>query len=121
MTEASQPAIAPRDKTRDTITIHCSFCGRNQHEVRQMISANDTTFVCNECVVSCMNIVAQHSFASFRDVIFDITDSFACSGLPDDAGEKGKDVLAKLKDIVGILEPDNLEFIRAREDRNNPS
>jgi ATP-dependent Clp protease ATP-binding subunit ClpX len=37
-------------------TLYCSFCGKNQHEVRKLI-AGPTVFICNECVELCMDII----------------------------------------------------------------
>jgi ATP-dependent Clp protease ATP-binding subunit ClpX len=39
-------------------TLHCSFCGKSQHEVRKLI-AGPTVFVCDECVELCMDIVRE--------------------------------------------------------------
>jgi ATP-dependent Clp protease ATP-binding subunit ClpX len=39
-------------------TIHCSFCGKTEHEVRKMI-AGPTVFICNECVEFCIDIVKE--------------------------------------------------------------
>lgn len=39
-------------------TLYCSFCGKNQHEVRKLI-AGPTVFICNECVELCMDIVKE--------------------------------------------------------------
>jgi len=30
-------------------TLHCTFCGKSQHEVRKLI-AGPTVFICDECV-----------------------------------------------------------------------
>src|SRR5215813_13434255 len=30
-------------------TLHCSFCGKSQHEVRKLI-AGPTVFICDECI-----------------------------------------------------------------------
>lgn len=38
--------------------LYCSFCGKNQHEVRRLI-AGPTVFICDECVVLCMGIVTD--------------------------------------------------------------
>jgi ATP-dependent protease Clp ATPase subunit len=38
--------------------LYCSFCGKNQHEVRRLI-AGPTVFICDECVVLCMGIVSD--------------------------------------------------------------
>src|ERR1700682_815582 len=37
-------------------TLYCSFCGKSEHEVRKLI-AGPTVFICDECVVLCMDII----------------------------------------------------------------
>ena len=39
-------------------TLYCSFCGKNQHEVRKLI-AGPSVFVCNECVDLCNDIIRE--------------------------------------------------------------
>ena len=39
-------------------TLHCSFCGKSQHEVRKLI-AGPTVFVCDECVELCEDIITD--------------------------------------------------------------
>ena len=36
----------------------CSFCGKNQLQVRKLINGNDV-YICNECVTLCYSILAQ--------------------------------------------------------------
>ena len=43
--------------------LHCSFCGKSQHEVRKLI-AEPTVFICDECVELCMDIVREQNKAS---------------------------------------------------------
>jgi ATP-dependent Clp protease ATP-binding subunit ClpX len=38
--------------------LHCSFCGKSQHEVRKLI-AEPTVFICDECVELCMDIARE--------------------------------------------------------------
>jgi hypothetical protein len=38
-------------------TLHCSFCGKSQHQVEKLISG-PYAFVCNECVALCDDIIA---------------------------------------------------------------
>jgi ATP-dependent Clp protease ATP-binding subunit ClpX len=33
-------------------TLHCSFCGKSQHDVEKLI-AGPAVFICNECVAEC--------------------------------------------------------------------
>jgi hypothetical protein len=37
-------------------TLHCSFCGKSQHDVRKLI-AGPSVFICDECVELCTDIV----------------------------------------------------------------
>lgn len=36
----------------------CSFCGKNQLQVKKLISGNDV-YICNECITLCHNILTQ--------------------------------------------------------------
>jgi hypothetical protein len=36
-------------------TLHCSFCGKSQHEVRKLI-AGPSVYICDECVELCVDI-----------------------------------------------------------------
>jgi hypothetical protein len=50
-TPAAQPAAESGPKT-----LHCSFCGKSQHDVLSLI-AGPLVFICNECVGLCDNIL----------------------------------------------------------------
>jgi ATP-dependent Clp protease ATP-binding subunit ClpX len=48
-------------KTSDDDTkglLHCSFCGKSQHEVKKLI-AGPTVFICDECVELCTDIIRE--------------------------------------------------------------
>ncbi|MDA8328157.1 MAG: ATP-dependent Clp protease ATP-binding subunit ClpX [Betaproteobacteria bacterium] len=38
--------------------LHCSFCGKSQHEVRKLI-AGSSVFICDECVDLCTDIIRE--------------------------------------------------------------
>lgn len=40
-------------------TLYCSFCGKSQHEVKKLIAGPSTSYICNECVELCMDIVGE--------------------------------------------------------------
>ncbi len=42
--------------------LHCSFCGKSQHEVRKLI-AGPNVFVCDECVDLCVEIIREENNA----------------------------------------------------------
>src|SRR6201989_2254001 len=44
-------------------TLYCSFCGKSQHEVRQLI-AGPTVFICDGCVELCMDIIREENKSS---------------------------------------------------------
>ncbi len=39
--------------------VRCSFCGKTQDHVRRMISGPNSTYICNECVLLCNEIVSD--------------------------------------------------------------
>src|SRR5436309_16023959 len=41
----------------------CSFCGKNQHEVRKLI-AGPTVFICDDCVEECMDTIGEENKSS---------------------------------------------------------
>ena len=45
-------------KKNDKDSLFCSFCGKNQKEVKKLI-AGPTVFVCDECVELCMDIIKE--------------------------------------------------------------
>jgi ATP-dependent Clp protease ATP-binding subunit ClpX len=45
-------------------TMHCSFCGKSQHEVRKLI-AGPEVFICDECVAIC-NMILRYKSAPRR-------------------------------------------------------
>jgi ATP-dependent Clp protease ATP-binding subunit ClpX len=42
----------------ETINLSCSFCGKNQGEVRKLI-AGPTVYICDECIELCNDIIAE--------------------------------------------------------------
>ncbi|MGH7334985.1 MAG: ATP-dependent Clp protease ATP-binding subunit ClpX [Candidatus Rokuibacteriota bacterium] len=46
-------------RTRETNgTLKCSFCGKNQNDVRKLI-AGPTVYICDECIELCNDIIAE--------------------------------------------------------------
>ena len=43
--------------------LHCTFCGKSQHEVRKLI-AGQAVFICDECVELCMDIIGEENKSS---------------------------------------------------------
>ena len=46
------------DKTENEPTLHCSFCGKSQNEVKKLV-AGRRVYICDECIDVCINIVAD--------------------------------------------------------------
>ena len=38
---------------------HCSFCGKDNAEVRRLIAGPNGVFICDECVAKCNEILAK--------------------------------------------------------------
>ena len=47
----------------------CSFCGKSQADVRKMVSGPKGVFVCDECIVLCLQI-ASHEGLNLRAAYF---------------------------------------------------
>jgi ATP-dependent Clp protease ATP-binding subunit ClpX len=45
-------------KKSETDTLRCSFCNKNQRDVRKLI-AGPTVYICDECVDICLDIIAE--------------------------------------------------------------
>ena len=39
--------------------VRCSFCGKTQDQVRRMVSGPNNTYICNECILLCQEIVSD--------------------------------------------------------------
>lgn len=48
---------------------YCSFCGKNEHEVNNMITGPDAC-ICDECVVLCQTIIGQNTLGN-HDYLFE--------------------------------------------------
>jgi ATP-dependent Clp protease ATP-binding subunit ClpX len=47
----------------ETLNLSCSFCGKNQREVRKLI-AGPTVYICDECIELCNDIIAEEGVRS---------------------------------------------------------
>jgi ATP-dependent Clp protease ATP-binding subunit ClpX len=43
---------------RDDTTLHCSFCGKSQKEVKKLV-AGPSVYICEECIGLCNDIIAE--------------------------------------------------------------
>ncbi len=50
------PSSATRHDPTPTTTLHCSFCGKSQHQVRKLV-AGPSVFICDKCVDLCTDLV----------------------------------------------------------------
>jgi hypothetical protein len=48
----------PTPKTAGGKLLYCSFCGKSQHEVRNLV-AGPSVFICDECIDLCTSIVKE--------------------------------------------------------------
>ncbi|MBQ9443512.1 MAG: ATP-dependent Clp protease ATP-binding subunit ClpX [Lachnospiraceae bacterium] len=52
--------------------IRCSFCGKTQDQVRKLIAGPSGTYICDECVAICADIIEEEDGESGGDGSFDI-------------------------------------------------
>lgn len=47
------------NRVDDTKTLRCSFCNKNQEQVRKLIAGPDNVFICEECIEICSEIIEE--------------------------------------------------------------
>jgi hypothetical protein len=65
MTATDEPPQS--EPTPPKLTMHCSFCGKSQHEVKKLI-AGPAVFICNDCVGLCDKIIGTETEAEAKKV-----------------------------------------------------
>src|SRR5687768_10766747 len=55
----------------DKKTLHCSFCGKNQYEVKKLI-AGPTVFICDECIEICLDIIKEETKENLEELVSSI-------------------------------------------------
>lgn len=50
--------MARDNMMEDSTSLNCSFCGKNQREVKKLI-AGPTVYICDECIELCNDIIAE--------------------------------------------------------------
>ena len=51
------PSPAGTHDARPQTTLFCTFCGKSQHEVGTLIAGPSSTYICDECVVVCNDVL----------------------------------------------------------------
>ncbi|MEM7047317.1 MAG: ATP-dependent Clp protease ATP-binding subunit ClpX [Pseudomonadota bacterium] len=64
-------------------SLFCSFCGKNQHDVRKLI-AGPNIFICDECVSLCMEIIREENRPSSPRARTDVPSPREINGILDD-------------------------------------
>ena len=52
--------IMSNESEKTKKSLHCSFCGKGQYEVKKLI-AGPSVFICDECVEICLDIIKEES------------------------------------------------------------
>ncbi|MXZ47407.1 MAG: ATP-dependent Clp protease ATP-binding subunit ClpX [Chloroflexi bacterium] len=48
------------------VQYHCSFCGKNQDQVKRLIAGPGAVYICDECVVLCQEIIDEEGQSGSR-------------------------------------------------------
>lgn len=60
------------NKENSTKLLYCTFCGRNQHEVKKLIAGPSSIYICNECITLCTDILREETEnSSDKDTLLD--------------------------------------------------
>jgi ATP-dependent Clp protease ATP-binding subunit ClpX len=55
----------------DKKSLHCSFCNKNQYEVKKLI-AGPIVFICDECIEVCLDIIKEETKEHLEEVVSSI-------------------------------------------------
>ena len=56
--------MANSSKRGAWVQYHCSFCGKNQDQVKRLIAGPGAVYICDECVELCREIISEESDAA---------------------------------------------------------
>ncbi len=48
------------------VQYHCSFCGKNQEQVKRLIAGPGAVYICDECVELCREIIDEEVSGAIR-------------------------------------------------------
>ncbi|MEO6197986.1 MAG: ClpX C4-type zinc finger protein, partial [Dehalococcoidia bacterium] len=48
------------------VSYNCSFCGKNQDQVRRLIAGPGAVYICDECVELCREIIQEESGSAVK-------------------------------------------------------
>ena len=54
----------PNNRGSNRAQYHCSFCGKNQDQVKRLIAGPGAVYICDECVDLCREIIAEEAGSS---------------------------------------------------------
>ena len=82
-------------------TLHCSFCGKSQHQVEKLIAGPRGVFICNACVSLCDDVIAGRpipAYAGFKPLDLPTEELLALLPSVNFATEANRDFLQALID-----------------------
>ena len=77
--------------------VRCSFCNKTQAQVRKLIAGPNGTYICDECIAICSEIIEEELDYSEREVFDDIN-------------------LLTPEEMKALLEGDGYENVELRRD-----
>ncbi len=56
----------PNTTRGSRIQYHCSFCGKNQDQVKRLIAGPGAVYICDECVELCREIIEEEAAGAVK-------------------------------------------------------
>ena len=58
----------------DNDTICCSFCGKPESQISQLIRGPKNVFICDECIHLCMEVITEAEESNVKDASYSVDD-----------------------------------------------
>ena len=72
--------MAGSSNRSNRVQYNCSFCGKNQDQVKRLIAGPGAVYICDECVELCQEIINEETQTSARSSSFNLLSAATSPG-----------------------------------------
>ena len=107
------PYTGIRRKIQRSGGLSCSFCKRDQTEVKRLIAGPDV-YICNDCIQECNEALEPDKESSTMEEVFEVRNRFTVFSLLFESLKDAKDFIKNNATTVDGLEVTPVAIVKAR-------